>query len=94
MSESLFVGIYELNFEIWILDLFRASPARFSKLPPVKRVALFYGQRLLNKGSTKVLMFPFATLCEARDFQSKQSVLSILLGDLGFLLPWSVNHGP
>ena len=31
------------------------------KLPPVKRVALLYGQRPLNKGSTKVLMFPFAT---------------------------------
>jgi hypothetical protein len=31
-----------------------------SKLPPVKRVALFHGQRPLNKGSTKVLMFSFA----------------------------------
>ena len=43
-----------------------------SKLPPVKRVALLYGQRPLNKRSTKVLMFPFAIPCKARGFQSKQ----------------------
>jgi len=44
----------------------------------VKRVALFYPDgpnnlaELGQAGSTKVLMFPFATPCEARGFQSKQ----------------------
>ena len=38
----------------------QAKTTVFNKLPPVKRVALLYGQRPLNKGSTKVLMFPFA----------------------------------
>jgi hypothetical protein len=50
-----------------------------SKLPSVKRVALFNGQRPLNKGSTKVLMFPFATPCEAWGFQSKQCIFTINL---------------
>jgi hypothetical protein len=43
-----------------------------SKQPHVKRVALFNYHGQLNKGSTKVLMFPFATPCKARGFQSKQ----------------------
>ncbi len=45
-----------------------------SKLPPVKRVALLYGQRPFHKGSTKVLMFSFATPCKARGLKSKQSL--------------------
>ena len=40
----------------------------------MKRGALFYGQRTLNKGGTQVLRFPFATLCNAQGFLSKQSI--------------------
>jgi len=38
----------------------------------MKRVTLFYSQRPLNKGSTKVLTFLFAIPCKARGFQNKQ----------------------
>jgi hypothetical protein len=48
-----------------------------SKQPHVKRVALFKCHGQLNEGSTKVLMFPFATPCKAREFQSKQLNLII-----------------
>ncbi|MEE8382361.1 MAG: hypothetical protein V3R78_10865, partial [Thermodesulfobacteriota bacterium] len=52
------------------LIIYESAPA--GKLPLMKRVALFYGQRPLNKGSTKVLMFPFAPLCKVLGFQAKQ----------------------
>jgi len=42
------------------------------KQPHVKLVALFNCHGQLNEGSTKVLMFPFATPCKAQGFQSKQ----------------------
>jgi hypothetical protein len=37
-----------------------------SKQPHLKRVSLFNCHGQLNKGSTKVMMFPFAIPCKAR----------------------------
>ena len=47
-----------------LAEFYGVTTGNLSKLPPVKRVALFHGQRPLNKGSKKVLMFPFATPCK------------------------------
>jgi hypothetical protein len=74
LLKPVFGGVLPLNFKNNSLqaNLRGAVFAENNYDTASKRVALFYSQRPLNKGSTKVLMFPFAPLCKVLGFQAKQ----------------------
>jgi len=61
--------------------------ARRSKRPPVKRVALFNGQRPLNKGGTKVLMVSFCDLVQSTGVSKQRTKYQLTVHYL-FLPCW------
>ncbi len=66
--------------------LFVLTSSSFSrKLPPVKRVALFYPD-VLNKVSTKIPMFPFATSLKRGVFEENNKKQTLIIKAL-FLFP-------